>query len=249
VEPREYKTLKAYEDWYWWYRAERELLIDTVRRLGIRPGGALLDAGCGSGRNAETLCQQLGFMGFGVDVSEHAAALWNGERNVRRCLGSVNRLPYADNSFDIVVSVDVLECQQVDPSASFREMARVTREGGHVVVFAPAFSFLLSRHDVAVHSVRRFCRPDMQRLADSSGLAVRRMTYAFAAFFPAIAGIKLVRRINLPKSAAVARSDLEPLPRWLNRCLLSIARVEHRVTRHVDAPVGSTLVMIATKTG
>ncbi len=248
MEPREYTTLKAYEDWYWWYRAERELLIETVDRLGVRAGGKLLDAGCGSGRNAETLCQRLGLTGFGVDVSEHAAALWNGERNVRRCLGSVNRLPYVDNSFDVVVSVDVLECRQVDPAVSFQEMARVTREGGHVVVFAPAFPFLLSRHDVAVHSVRRFRRPDMRRLADSSGLAVRRMTYAFAAFFPAIASIKLARRINLPKSGAAARSDLEPLPRWLNRCLLSIARMEHRVTRHVDAPFGSTVVMVATKT-
>lgn len=243
----EYKRLAAFEEWYWWYRAERELLVQTVRHLKLDPGARVLDAGCGTGCNLVELAGKLKISGYGVDNSVHAAEHWNGNGQVHRCLGSVNALPYGDAGFDAVVCVDVMQCREVEPQIMMREMARVVRPGGHVVVLAPAYQWLLSRHDQAVHSVQRFRRADLRSLAHRAGLTVMRVTHAFPVFFPAIAAVRLVRKIGLVNDGAANESDLWVLPRWINGVLLGIARLEQRVVRHLDAPFGSTILLVARK--
>ena len=247
VEAIEYERLAAYENWYWWYRAERELLVDTVRRLNLKPGSRVLDAGCGSGRNLVELAGALEINGYGLDNSVHAAALWNGRGRVGRCMGSVNAIPYAEASFEAVVCVDVMQSREVEPRTTMKELARVVRPGGRVVVLAPAFQWLLSRHDAAVHSVRRFDRAGLRSMACEAGLTVTRLTHAFPVFFPVIAAVRLLRKVEAANGAGPLQSDLSTLPRWLNRVLLTIARLEQRAIRHADAPFGSTILLVARK--
>ena len=249
MEPREYKKLADYERWFWWYRAEREVLFDAVRHLNLPAGALVLDAGCGSGQTLIELRRALDIRAHGVDRSNHAAALWNGDAGVHRCVGSINELPYAPATFDCVLSVDVLECKQVDPGRAFDAMARVLRPGGSLVVLAPAFQFLLSTHDAAVHSVKRFRRGEFRALAARAGLTVQRCVYLFPAFFPIVAATRLAKRLRAEKGTAHRDSDLSPLPRWLNALLLTAARVERRVARVVGAPFGSTVMLVATKEG
>jgi len=247
VETVEYQKLAEYENWYWWYRAQRHIVVDAVRRLKLAPGARLLDAGCGSGRNATELCRRLKLAAYGIDNSAHAAALWNGDSSIHRCLGSVNRLPFPDASFDAVVSIDVLQCRQVDPQTSVDEMARVVRGGGWVVLVAPAYQWLLSRHDVAVHSARRFTRSDMRSLAVSAGLSVQRITHLFPAFFPAVALTRITRKIGMDDAKTSIRSDLTPLPRWINAALFAAARVEYGLVGRLAVPFGSTILAVTRK--
>jgi len=247
MESTEYPKLAAFEQWYWWYRAERTALVEAVRGLGLKPGARLLDAGCGSGRNLLELQQSLGITAYGVDLSSHAAALWNGEPELRRCLGSITALPYVANSFDAAVSVDVIGCAEVDPRRALEEMARVVRPGGGLVVLAPAFQFLLSTHDAAVHSVKRFRRTELAALAESAGLTVQRCSYLFALFFPMVAAIRLARKARATPNGRPPQSDLSHIPSWLNRTLLALARVDRRATNVLGAPFGSTVLMTARK--
>ena len=78
MEAAEYQTLARFEERYWWYRAVRELLLETVSSLRLGKGARVLDAGCGSGRHLQELVLKAGVDGYGVDFSPHAAALWNG---------------------------------------------------------------------------------------------------------------------------------------------------------------------------
>ena len=49
-----------------------------------------------------------------VSIYRPAADFWS-KRGIRRaCVASINEIPFASNSFDAVVSVDVLECEAVD---------------------------------------------------------------------------------------------------------------------------------------
>ena len=173
--------------------------------------------------------------------------MWNGDSGVRRCLGSVNELPYADGSFDAVISVDVLQTKQVDPQASMNEMARVTRRAGSVVMLAPAYQWMLSTHDRAVHSVRRFTRPALRNMAVMAGLSVERITHLFPLFFPIIAATRLARKAYPRNGDAPVRSDLSPLPRWMNATLLACARAEFTIARHLTVPFGSTILAVARK--
>ena len=78
------------------------------------------------------------------------------EKNpARGCRGSVNALPFSDDSFDAVVSADVLCHCRGGPDGCPTELKRVLRPGGRLVVNMPAYQWLLSAHDRQVHNVRR----------------------------------------------------------------------------------------------
>ena len=286
MQPSEYAQLRNYEGWHWWYTAQRMNLATALRELNLPRGARVLDAGCGSGATLEELAGKLGLIGHGMDVSEHATALWKRSAGGSRCRASVNAMPYAKESFDAVYSVDVLGCSGVDQKAAMTEMARVVRPGGAMVLLVPAYQWLLSTHDAAVHSVHRFTRAELADLVRRAGFEVVRLTHRFPLFFPAIATVRMVRRLTrsaelgvdahcrafglvstariavgsapvcVPANAAgsldfeisrSARSDLRPIPKWLNGLLLAAARFEHRVVRGWDVPFGSTILLTARK--
>jgi len=245
METAEYQRLHDFENGYWWYSAQRENLIDAVRQLNLPPGARVLDAGCGTGRNLIEL-SRLPLTAFGFDMSPHAAAFWNGEPGVRRCRASINELPYADEFFDAACSVDVLGCEGVQVGIALAELTRVLRRGGYVVLLVPAYQWLRSPHDAAVHSVHRFTRSELRRLTEDAGLTVVRLTHRFPLFFPLIAGARVLSRLR-PSAASNGHSDLVALPRWLNSALSSIARAEHKLTNRTAMPFGTTILLVARK--
>ncbi len=248
MEPAEYATLHDYETWYWWYQAQRAVLLDAVGSLALPPRARLLDVGCGTGRTLELVARAIEVEDFGIDLSPRAAAYWKAPEAARRCLGSANEIPFADDSFDAAVTVDVLYCLEVTPEAAAVEMARVLKPGGRLVIIVPAYRWLRSSHDVAVHGVHRFTRGSLTRLLESVGLSVVRMTHFSTALFPLIVAVKLWRKGRAANgNGAQTPSDLRPLSPWLNRALLGIAMTERRVLRRVNLPFGSSLLGIARK--
>jgi len=247
MQTSEYKTLHDYESWYWWYISQRANLTAAVADLSLSVGARLLDAGCGTGRNLIELARLLPIQAYGVDSSRHAAALWNGDGRVQRCVGSVNEIPHPNGFFDVVVSVDVLGCHGVDISRAIAEMVRVMCPGGYLVLLVPAYQWMRSRHDAAVHSVHRFTRHGLTALVREAGLTVLRATHRFTLLFPFIAGLRLLRRAVRSTCSASAVSDLRPLPSWLNRGLLGIVRAEQWLLGRWSVPFGSTILLVARK--
>ena len=74
----------------------------------------------------------------GVDVSTEALSFCKqrGLQSVR--LGEAEKLPYPDQSFDLVTGLDVVEHLD-DDLAGLREMRRVLKPGGRALLFVPAF--------------------------------------------------------------------------------------------------------------
>ena len=116
--------------------ALRSRLSVTLAALGNGPGN-VLDAGMGPGR----LCAILGDRGWtvwGVDASEEMVALARSRlpnASDRLVSASIEVMPFEDDWFDAVVATGVLEYAVV-PDA-LRELARVVRPGGRIVVSYP----------------------------------------------------------------------------------------------------------------
>jgi SAM-dependent methyltransferase len=100
------------------------------------PGGSALDVGCGVGQVVGRLTQ-AGFEAWGVDVSEPSIA--RARKFSERCLlYDGTTLPFPDARFDSVGALNVLEHVE-QPEAFIKELVRVTKPGGKIVISSPNF--------------------------------------------------------------------------------------------------------------
>jgi len=115
----------------------------SYEALGVCPGAAVLEIGCGNGVDAAALAAMAGEKGrvIGIDVSRTMLAPAQakntaGSSRPGYVLSDASHLAFADNSFDAVRTDRVLQHTK-DVFAVLREMARVTRPAGKIVVFEP----------------------------------------------------------------------------------------------------------------
>lgn len=235
----EYDIMRRAEDAHWWYRALR---FSVARELSLAAprGTSVLDAGCGTGGGLGHWRSALRARAYGVDLSAAAIAHCRerGERLIARA--SVMTMPFRDEVFDVVVSLDVLCLDGVDEQRTLEEMRRVLRPRGILVVNVPAFAGLSGQHDRAVRIRRRFTRSELVAAVRSSGFEVLRVRYWNTLLFP-IAW--LVRRWRSAGEGA-ATSDLAPAPRLLNGGLTALLRAE-AATFGWEAPFGTSVMCIA----
>lgn len=105
----------------------------TRAALGLRPGERVLDVGAGTGISTEELSRS-GAFAVGADLSVGMLrAGRHAQREVPLLAGDALRLPFADETFDAVTISFALR-NVVDTAAALRELARVTRPGGRLVV-------------------------------------------------------------------------------------------------------------------
>src|SRR5215471_5234605 len=116
-----------------------------IEEAELRPGEALLEVGCGSGVLARWRARRTSGRNriSGVDINSYllreatALARQEGlEGAIEFREGNAEALPFRDNSFDVVMSVTVIE--EVDADRMLAEIVRVTKPGGRVAVIARA---------------------------------------------------------------------------------------------------------------
>src|SRR5690348_14222440 len=103
-----YEDLYRKEQHYWWHVGKRAIvyaLLDKYLGPGDPARRRALDVGCGTGRNLDSLARYA--RPIGLDSSAEALSfcrLRGHDRLVRAA-----SLPFADNSFDVVTALDVIE--------------------------------------------------------------------------------------------------------------------------------------------
>jgi ubiquinone/menaquinone biosynthesis C-methylase UbiE len=114
-------------------------VMELVDELNLSRGAAVLDAGCGPGYLLDALARR-GFQVSGMDGSD--GMLQSAELRLRAAhpsfpftlkQGDIERLPFGDAQFDLVLSTGVIEYLKGDATV-LREMHRVLRPGGHLVL-------------------------------------------------------------------------------------------------------------------
>jgi len=241
----EYARLAAIEERHWWYagmrRITRALLGPAVAARGRRP--RLLDVGCGTGLNVAEAGRWADAVG--VDVSDEALRFARA-RGIAVARASIEALPFADATFDVVTSFDVLYHRAVgDDARAVRELARVLAPGGLLFVRTPALAALRRAHDDAVHGARRHSRGELRALLDGAGLRVERLSYCNTLLLPMIALRAAVDRTRPARQG----SDLEELPAPVEALLGGALALEARLLRRVDLPLGASLIALASKPG
>lgn len=239
-----YPIMFRIEESHWWYTGRRKILSsfveDICRRVTDRRP-RILDVGCGTGANLLMLSNYGD--AEGVDVSEDALAFCRerGLENVK--LGSAERLPYDDGTFDLVTALDVVEHLD-DDLAGLREMRRVLRPGGRVLLFVPTFMFLWGLQDDVSNHRRRYRMPELGRVLEQAGFEIERTTYANITFFMPILAMRKLMRLTGIKAESENNINVSAL----NGVLARMLAAESFVLRYTNIPFGVSGLCVARNT-
>lgn len=139
------KAAERGEPGYVW-RSGQDRRLEMIRRW-TDLSGRLLDNGAGLGTYLEAFGRaNPDSLRIGLEV-EHDRAVDARPRADGMALGEGERLPFADDSFDFILSNEVLE-HVADDHACAAEMVRVARPGGRIVIFAPNRWYPVEQHGI-----------------------------------------------------------------------------------------------------
>jgi SAM-dependent methyltransferase len=235
------------EEQHFWFRGFRAFVRPLVAdALNGASSANILDCGCGTGANLVMLTE-FG-RAFGFDISWHGLQFARGYGQPRVAHASISNVPFATESFDLVTAFDVLYSLRDDQeAAALDEIFRVLRPGGTLIVNVAALNVLRGNHSVFGSEVRRSTRRRLRHVLDSHGFEVSRLTYTNFSLFPLMLAVRTAQRVIGLATPEEAGTDIMVPPKPVNAFLAFLLKLEARVLRVADMPVGSSLLCLARK--
>jgi SAM-dependent methyltransferase len=146
----------------------------AVAEAGVPRGGVVLDVGCGTGRVLPALRDAVGDAGavIALDVTPEmlaAARPASESASAGLVLADARALPFADACADAVFAAGLVN-HLPDPEAGLRELARVTRADGLLILFHPSGrAALAARHGRALSADEPLSEEPLRRAAAAAG--------------------------------------------------------------------------------
>lgn len=229
---------------HFWFRGFRRFLRPVLdEAAGGRRDLRLLDCGCGTGNNMDLLRPYGRPMGF--DLTGGGLELAR-PRQMPIARADITRIPFRDDTFDLVAAFDVLQCVPDDLRA-VREMTRVVKPGGTVIATVAALDVLSGDHAAVWQEVRRYTPATARRLAVDAGLTPRRVSFMFASLFPLMLAVRVTQRLLRPYRPLRPDTDIAVPSPPVNALLTGLVQAEAAISQRVSMPIGSSLLVVARK--
>lgn len=199
MDDSEIQALDSLEAGHWWYRNRKkilsELLSKELRSMNV------LDLGSASGSNT-IFMNELGFRSVSsVEYSDYGCKLQR-IKGIDVINADARQLPFAAESYDYVVCMDVIEHIEDDISV-LNEIRRVLKRNGKAIISVPEDMKLWSNHDLAVGHFRRYSKKELESKVISCGLRPEVTFSSHSLLKPAIRFFRKfskgsdLRRVNL----------------------------------------------------
>lgn len=278
MNPSEYSAMAQAEDHHWWYYGLRSAFAAALQRSPLsskdpsdHPGNSVatgssspaaperttsdrtvIDAGCGTGGNLKWLrsvCPDARLMGF--DVSPEAVALTRQrvpEADV--FVADLCQPPLRNAQFELIVCSDVLYTTPLPEGLQgLRSLCQQLKTGGCLLLHLPAYNWMKSRHDHAVHTRHRFTTSEARRMVGELGLKVEFLSYRMFLLFPLVVCLRLpsilFKRLRQSQSR---HSEIRLPPGIVNMLLSRILDVENLGLRAgLSYPCGSSIIAVGRK--
>jgi len=237
----EYAIMFAVEDRHWWYTGLRAMLDGAWRRHLLTQNPLVLDAGCGTGATLQWISERSERAPAGIDLSADALSFCR-KRGIRLIArASMMALPFSEAAFDAVISLDVLYHRDVpDRVRALEACISALKPGGLLILNLPAYGWLYSSHDEAVHTAHRFTRRECVRMLEATGFEIVCITYWNTLLFPAIAMARLWRKV-----CPSAESDLRLPSAVSGRFFGTVLRIERFLIQLFPMPFGLSIFAVA----
>lgn len=254
MNPGEFEVMASSEESHWWYRGLRDVVLGSLAdpRFKVPKNPRVLDAGCGTGRNLAALRDAFSpswLVGF--DASREALSFAEQKApEAQLFVGDICAPELPEGDLDVVISLDVIYIPGTDRARpGLQRIVERLRPGGLFVVNLPAYDWLYSEHDVAIHTSERYTAPRVGDLLESIGLGVALMTYRLCFLFPFVVASRFPSLLRARPGDRSANSDLHRSPGSLsNDALYGVMRAENLlIGRGLRMPFGSSVFAIGRK--
>lgn len=238
----EYKNIYLNEEKHFHYISTLHInLMLIANYLKVKKNALILDAGCGTGLLAKRL-QKYGIV-YALD-SNYEALKWAKKRGVKKTIfGSINKLPFSSNKFDLITSIDVLYHKKVDPRKAIKEFKRVLKDNGTILIKVPAYNWLKGKHDIVVHTKQRFTKKKLTTLLTKEGFEILKASYGYSYLLP----IAIIKRFIEGFMMSKAHSDISSVHPIINNALIAMTKIESMLLQYISIPFGITIYVVALK--
>jgi len=240
----DYEFLFNIEEHFWWFVAMRRI-TDTILASQLERGKLMvLDAGCGTGFNLLHF-ENAGHSPYGFDYAREAVSAVKRRGFVRVARASITEIPYASETFDLAYSFEVID-EVSDSDRAIRELYRVLKPGGCLLLRLPAFDWIRSSHDADIGTLHRYTLAEMEEKLSRAGFRIRRSTYANSLLFPIVVVRRFLKHLGIGGG-----TDTKPMPaglQWLDPVFRTLLGFEADLIRwNVKLPFGLSAICYAQK--
>ena len=220
---------------HWWWRAREQILLRTLSALDLPPASRILDVGCGDALTFPVL-ERFGSV-EGIETDQRLLDPDNPRRS-RVHTDPLGHPRYSRRQFDLVTALDVLEHLE-DDRAGLRQMLRLLKPGGRLLLTVPASMALWDQHDEINQHFRRYSAATLRQLLPAD-VEVMQLRYLFQGLYP----LKwMVARINrLRPNNQLAQHNI-PRP-WVSNMITAWCSLEDRLLSPLRFPFGTSLLAL-----
>ena len=230
---------------HWWYVARRQYIASILKSISPNSLQSVLEVGCGPGPMIGFL-RKYGKTVIGIEYSKYALRLCHNHGNDKLVRGTIEKLPFPDESFDLVTAFEVLYHRNVrDDMEAIKELYRICKKGGNVLIVDPAFHFLKGQHHDFSHGMRRYTVKTLSQKLESAGFFIKKASYLYMCIFPLLCMIRLFK--NMFFHTGAISSELKKTNRVVNQCLIFLFKEESCILRSLNLPFGASVLCVAEK--
>lgn len=236
------RKMERVQDEQWWFKARRKILVDRIVREAP-PRAKILDIGSGTGANLVHMQNSLPDAHIiGLDSNKICRDACE-KKGFKIISGTADHLEFSDDAFDLVTMLDVMEHLEY-PEDSLKEIRRVIRPGGKIILTVPALQMLWGAHDEISHHYRRYERSEVIRLLEENGFRVNYISYYNFFLFPLAFAVRMMEKV-----IRKYRDEQEIPPFVINEIFYRIFLSENFVIkRNWTFPIGLSIICIAEPT-
>ena len=235
------------EQSHFWFRGFRQYMKPALARAtaGVAKP-RILDCGCGTGSNLEMLAPFGAAAGFDLTRIGAEFARAQGHRVAQ---ASISDIPFRGGVFDLVTAFDVFQTlPDAIEHAGIREMSRVLKPGGWLLLHVAALEILHGKHSVLSEETRRYTKSSLRALVEGAGFTIDRLTFDHFSLLPIMLPVRVWHRLTATDGVVAAGVGEVTVPiAPVNAALTALVSLEALALRAVDMPIGSSLMCLARK--